>query len=603
MDPVRRSDRPPRRSASDATLAPAGLRVPKKHAAGLLEAIFNNAPSGVAVVDRAGQVIAANKALADMTGWDSSEMLDRPWRRMLHRADWALDTELTRHALLVGGPVPASEARLVRSDGTVVWVLMGVATVVNTKPRSRSTDRGARPLYLLRLVTDISEQKQVEAELAARAGRDPLTGLANRSLLLEHLRLSIRALAREPGVVAVLFFDLDRFKVVNDSLGHAAGDILLQGVADRLVDVFRPEDLVARLGGDEFVVTVDASAAADEDGRAREVIAAAERIQDALRAPFQADSRELVTSASIGIAATADSNADPTVMLRDADTAMYVVKQRGGSDYEMFDDRLRIAVMNRLELEHDLRDAITRGTPTVAYQPIVNLDDGALIAAEALIRWQHPHKGLLLPDAFIPLAEETGLIRAVDELVLHRACVQAAAWFNRFGDLAPTVRVNLSARDLTVPDLAERVVELLDFAGLPAERLCFEITETTLVADLGSAATALTRLHDRGVKVAIDDFGTRYASLSYITQLPIDMIKIDREFVREVDTNRQSDAVVGAITSLARTLNLRVTAEGVETQSQCDTLRRLGCDHGQGYLWGRPDAPESIDRMLVSTSR
>ncbi len=598
MVPQQRDNAEPGGRPDEVVAGSSGWLLPDDHVAGLLAGVFHSAPSGVAVVDRAGQLLAANAALAEMTGWDLPAMLGRPWRALLHRDDWTIDTELAGQVQHAVEPLPPVEARLVRPDGVPVWVLLSVALVHDEQGRLRFTDSDGRAIYFLRLVTDISEQKRVEAELAVRAGQDPLTGLANRSLLLGHLAQTVRRLGREHGTVAVLFCDLDRFKVVNDSLGHAAGDSLLCVVAERLEAAFRSGDLVARLGGDEFVVAVTIHN--DGRGPVREVVAAADRIHDALRTPIAVQGRDLVTTASIGIALTRDPHTHPDVLLRDADAAMYVAKRRGGDRYELFDETLRTEVVDRLDLEHDLRDAINRGELDVAYQPIIRLYDGAVVAAEALVRWHHAHRGLLLPDQFIPLAEETGLVRPLDQLVLQRACTQAAGWHMQLGDAAPAVRVNLSAREFTDPDLTQHVTACLRSTGLPARQLCFEITETALITDPDAAATALAHLRSHGVRFAVDDFGTGYASLSYLTQFPLDMIKIDRSFVHAVATDAHHAAVVAAIIGLARALDLTVTAEGVETTEQRDTLYRLGCRNGQGNLWAEPGDAQQMQRLLAA---
>ena len=575
---------------------PGGWRLPEDHVGGLLAGLFHSAPSGVAVVDPDGQVLAANPALAAASGRSVHAIVGRPWRVLLHPDDWALDDQLMLQASEGPEPISPVEARVVRPDGTNVWVLLSVNSVHDEQGRLRFTDSSGHALYFLRLVTEIGELKQVEAELVAHAGRDPLTDLPNRGVLLDHLAHAIRGLRRESGRVAVLYLDLDRFKVINDSLGHAAGDDLLRVVADRIAGMFRPGDMVARLGGDEFVVAFTTHA----HQAARNIVTAAERVRKALHNPIPLGERELFTTASIGIASTDDPAAAPEILLRDADTAMYVAKHHGGDRFELFDAALRTAVVDRLELEHDLRAAIDDGRLTIAYQPIVQLDDGIVVAVEALVRWSHPHRGLLQPDAFIPLAEEIGLIRPLDTYVLERACVQGSDWHERFGDAAPAVRVNLSAQTLVDPALADHVTDCLQRTRLPPTLLCFEITETALIAEPTVAAAAIRALRAKGIRFAVDDFGTRYASLSYLMRFPLDMLKIDRSFVAGVDTNREQAAIVAAIISLARALDLTVTAEGVETQAQRDKLQQLGARNGQGWLWGRPGTAQQLEYRLSS---
>ena len=438
--------------------------------------------------------------------------------------------------------------------------------------------------FVLVVDTDITPLKRTEADLAHQALHDPLTGLANRALLMDHLAVALGRARRRESTLALLFLDLDRFKVVNDSLGHRAGDELLVGVAERLSGLLRSGDVVARLGGDEFVLLLDDVRSADD---AFEV---AERILGAVRAPFTVDGDEVFATASIGIA-LADDASTPDDLLRDADSAMYRAKALGRDRVELFDTRLRDEATARLQLETFLRRALELGELTVHYQPEVDLRTGEVVGAEALVRWHHPHSGLLDAAAFIEAAEETGLILDIGAWVLGEACRQAAAWRTHDATRLSTMRVNLSARQILQPDLLPVVVEALEATGLPSSALCLEITETALMSDAAASLEVLSSLRRLGVQLAIDDFGTGYSSLAHLKRFPVDVLKIDRSFVDGLGTDPDDTSIVTAIVGLGRALGLRIVAEGVETERQLTELRMLGCDAAQGYLFARPQPP------------
>ena len=431
--------------------------------------------------------------------------------------------------------------------------------------------------HVLVVNTDITAVKRSEAELAHQALHDPLTGLANRTLLRDHLQGALARASRRPGTLAVLFLDLDRFKLVNDSLGHDAGDQLLREVAARLQALVRAGDTVARLGGDEFVVLTEDLVDLDEPVRL------ARRIKEAFTAPVAIGASEVFTSASIGIA-VADHDSDADGLLRDADAAMYLAKARGRDRYERFDEGLRTEATQKLQMENTLRRSMEVDGLRVHYQPEVDLATGRVVGMEALARWEHPVLGLLDAGAFIELAEETGLIVDLGTWVLHEACRQAGRW--RAERAEPfAVRVNLSARQLVQPDLVDVVVEALHASALPASSLCLEITETALMDDPVLALAVLDQLHALGVHLAIDDFGTGYSSLAYLKRFPVDVLKVDRSFVDGLGDDAEDTAIVTAVVSMSRALGLQVVAEGVETERQLDELRRLGCDRAQGFLF------------------
>ena len=423
--------------------------------------------------------------------------------------------------------------------------------------------------------------------------RDPLTGLPSRVLFRARLQQAIEGLARRRGEhVAVLFLDLDRFKVVNDSLGHDVGDKLISAVAERLRNTVRRHELIARFGGDEFAILC-------EDLRDEEdAVAVAERVLRALATPFQLAHAEVVSVASIGIAITGDPAQDPDDLVRDADAAMYRAKEDGGARTKLFDAVTRERAVARLHMENGLRHAAERGELRLHFQPEVSVATGEIVGVEALVRWQHPERGLLAPGEFIALAEETGLIVPIGEWVLREACRRAVGWDGLL------LRVNVSARQLTRGDLPGVVADVLEETGLGAERLCLEVTESVLVEDPDMSERTLGAIEALGVAIAVDDFGTGYSSLEQLRRFPVDCVKIDRSFVRGIGSSQEDAAIVAAVVELGHVLGLSVTAEGVETPEQHERLRELGCDDAQGFLFGRPVPGEEIDaRLAVAASR
>jgi diguanylate cyclase (GGDEF)-like protein/PAS domain S-box-containing protein len=441
---------------------------------------------------------------------------------------------------------------------------------------------------------DVTERREAEERLEHLAFHDPLTDLPNRHLFLDRLGRALERTRRRRGrKAAVLYMDLDRFKVVNDSLGHEMGDLLLTVVAQRLGRCLRPEDTLARFGGDEFVVLIEAI---DDSVEAVQV---AERITQELRRPFIMEGRELYVTASIGISLGDARTHDPDGLLREADTAMYRAKDEGGT-YTIFDPTMYDRAFRRLEVENDLRRAIEQEEFIVHYQPIVRLDDdGDVWRIEALVRWNHPERGLLDPDEFVPVAEESGLVVPMGEQVLEQACRRAVEWQRQFPRSTPLVMcVNLSARQLSRPDLAETVERVLGETGLKGSHLTLDITETVYVKALAASTTILDRLRGLGVGFSIDDFGTGYSSLSYLKRLPADAIKIDKSFVKGLGYDVEDTAVVRMIIELTHTLGREVVAEGVESAEQAWLLKEMGCDFAQGYHFAQPLLPEEIPALL-----
>jgi diguanylate cyclase (GGDEF)-like protein len=439
--------------------------------------------------------------------------------------------------------------------------------------------------------TPTTDPDDGEVELAHRVLHDPLTDLPNRTLFLDRLELALARLRRQQTSIAVLFIDLDNFKVVNDSLGHNAGDRLLVELGSRLCEAIRPSDTIARFGGDEFVVLCE------DINEAHDAVAVGQRIVAAASEPFMLDGREMFVSASVGVALAIDCEATPETLLRDADAAMYRAKERGRGRVEVFDEALRTRIMERLDLENGLRRALQRDELRVYYQPEVSAAQGRMVALEALVRWEHPERGLLQPSDFVPLAEETGLIVEIGAWVLNEACRQVAAW-RRDGaniDLA----VNVSARQLVQPDIVELVRSALDSSGLPAASLCLEITESAVMRDPEAALATLTLVKELGVKVALDDFGVGFSSLAQLKEmLPLHALKVDRSFISGLADDERNSAIVAAVVMMATTLGLTAIAEGVETEAQAMQARALGCDVSQGFFFTKPEPAELMAERL-----
>jgi diguanylate cyclase (GGDEF)-like protein len=432
--------------------------------------------------------------------------------------------------------------------------------------------------------------QQLEDQLIHQALHDPLTGLANRVLFGDRLEHAL-ARGQRPGVtVAVLVIDLDGFKDINDSLGHDAGDDLLMIAGMRLQGHARPGDTIARLGGDEFGMLL-------EDTTAAEAVRSAEALLEGLEAPIVLRDRELTPTASIGIAIAAGEDAG--TLLRNADTAMYAAKRQGKGRSAIFEPVMHATVVERLDLAADLSRAIQQGQLHLCYQPEIELRSGRIVGLEALVRWQHPRRGMVPPDQFIPLAEETGSIVSIGDWVLREACRQVKAWQERWPETPPlTIAVNLSARQLQHLGILDEVQAGLAAADLDPHSLVLEITETAIMAQPDAAITILTKLRRHGVRLALDDFGTGYSSLSYLQRLPVDILKIDRSFVSGVAGGTEDSALARAIVTLGQTLGLEVVAEGVETAEQLAALRELGCQLGQGYYFARPLGPAAVDALL-----
>jgi diguanylate cyclase (GGDEF)-like protein/PAS domain S-box-containing protein len=546
--------------------------------------IFENTVEGIYQTTAEGRFISANPALARIYGYESPEEL----MGSLAASGRSLYVDPGRRAdferlMRETGAVTQFESQVHRRDGSVIWISENARVV-------RAPD--GRVLHYEGTVEDITERKRYQAELEFQATHDALTGLPNRGLLEDRLRQALGYAHRNGSLVAVAFIDLDRFKVINDSLGHGSGDELLMRISRRIRGALREIDTVARQGGDEFVVVL-----ADQS-TVESVVAVVERIIAEVAQPVTIDGRELYVTCSVGIALYPNDGEDTTTLLRNADAAMFSAKERGRNSFQFYAPNMNALALERLALEGSLRRATEREEFEVHYQPRVDIRSKKIVGMEALVRWRDAELGFVPPAKFIPVAEEANLINQIGEQVLRAACRQARDWVDLgFDELS--VSVNLSARQFRQGRLVETIRSALAETGLEASRLELELTESTIMGHGEEFVAMLAELKGLGVRVAIDDFGTGYSNLSYLSRFPIDALKIDRSFVSEVATDQQHALLAKAVISLGHSLRLKVVAEGVETAEQLDFLRHHGCDEVQGYFFSKPVPPEEFERMLA----
>jgi diguanylate cyclase (GGDEF)-like protein/PAS domain S-box-containing protein len=545
--------------------------------------IVDTTREGIWAIDTDGLITFVNARMAEMLGYPAERIVGQPLFAFLDEDSRELAGRILGEPAT--GGVTESESvdiRFVRRDGREVW------THVTATPMRTSDDDTGRSGTLMTF-TDVTERKAADENLAHVATHDALTGLPNRDLLLDRIDVALARMGRTSASLALLCCDIDYFKLINDSLGHDAGDTILTAVAERLIATARPGDTVARTGGDEFVLCCE-----DVRPAAAEEIAA--RIARSLGKPFGLDEREIFVTVSVGIR-LANKGDSPGELLRDADTAMYQAKEAGRARHAVFDRSLRARAELRVEIESGLHRALERSELLVFYQPTFVLRSGAVAGAEALIRWQHPLEGMRAPADFIGVAEETGLIGPMGLWVLDQACRQATEWHRR-GAPRLNVAVNVSPRQLLFPDLVRDVGEILARTRIQPELLTLEITETALMQDADAAEAVLRSLKDLGLRLAIDDFGTGYSSLSSLRRFPIDILKIDRSFVAELGVDAESTAIVTSIAHLAHALHLEIVAEGVETREQLTQLDLLGCQYGQGFFWSPPVPAAELQPLL-----
>ena len=551
---------------------------------------FTHASMGMALLDFQGRVLQANPAFGQLLDAAPSDLVGRPF--VDHAADEDRAGLQAQLGLAGRGEFQgfACELRCRRRDGSFIWLALHGGFF---------TEPGAQTPCLILQALDVSARRAAEAGLQHLAFHDKLTGLANRRRFIECLDSAIaRCRADAQHRFAVMFLDFDRFKLVNDSLGHGAGDQLLQRLARRLQENLRPGDILARLGGNEFVVL------AERIETEREVIVVAERLMQALKSPFELGELSVTASASIGITFSSFGYASADEVLRDADTAMYKAKGEGKARWALFDASLHTAVADRLRLEGDLRQAIQAQELSVVYQPVFELANSRLTGFEALLRWAHPTLGLLGPVSFLPMAEETGLIRPLSDYVMNCACQQLRLWQRSQPDWAAlTMSVNVSAVDLAQPDFVARVGRAVVEAGLAPQHLTLELTENVLMAQVQGVTQKLQALRAIGLRLAVDDFGTGQSSLSHLSRLPVDSLKIDRSFIHQLQWGSDDSAVVRAIVQLAGSLRKGVVAEGIETAAQAAQLRDMGCTYGQGFHLGTPLSAMDASALLQLRSR
>ncbi|HEX8988291.1 MAG TPA: EAL domain-containing protein [Rhodocyclaceae bacterium] len=532
-------------------------------------------------------IMYVNPAFERITGYSVKEAIGREGRFLvrddlaqpgLNEIRAALHEKRAGHAVL----------RNYRKDGSLFWNELHIAPIVDVD--------GGETTHFVSVINDVSERIHYQHAIEHQATHDNLTGLANRTLLHDRIAQSIAFARRSGRSVAVMLLDLDHFKHVNDAFGHSAGDDLLKEVANRLRACVRESDTVARLGGDEFVIVLSDLSDADD------VDAIAQKITDALKEPVHVGQREAYVGASIGISLYPRDGEHGETLLRNADIAMYRVKEHGRNSVRRFSPDMANMAVERIDMEGALRRAIERQELLLHYQPKIDLATRRIIGAEALVRWQHPLIGLVHPNEFIPLAEETGLVVPLGAWVMREAMRQQVAW-QKAGLPALKLAINLSARQFRLENLPDIVSEALAEAGADARSFVFELTESMVMQDAERALTAMHSIKNLGIALSLDDFGTGYSSLSYLRRFPIDEVKIDRSFVRDVHSNADDAAIAAAVVALARTLGLKVVAEGVEMEEQVLVLERLGCDQVQGYFFGRPlDVAEFEERVRMEAS-
>jgi len=545
---------------------------------------FDMAPIGMILTDPDGVLLKVNPAYCEIVGLEAAVLVGTNVRDLTHPDD--LSENLSQVRALTAGAIDSFsiEKRYLHPDGQTVWTSVSASCVRGSS---------GEPLYLIGQVQDITESREMREHLAHAAIHDPLTDLPNRDLFADRLEMALRRARRSGHRVAVMFLDLDRFKMVNDNLGHEVGDRLLRAVADRMSGALRASDTLARFGGDEFTVLCDE--VADE----AHVLEIAERLRSTMGDPLTEAGGETFVSFSVGIALSTDDDESGSALLRHADIAMYRAKERGPARVEVYSDDDDDLTRSRLRTSNELRDALERRELELHYQPYVDLHTRTMVGMEALVRWRHPTRGLLLPEEFISTAEDSGLIVPLGAWALGEACRQAAVWASGrdaagLDEARLNISVNVASLQLVDPGFPDLVADVLDTTGINPDRLWLELTESTLMRDAEATVTVLHDLRQIGIHFVIDDFGTGYSSLAYLKRFPVETLKIDRSFVREVDLRSEDTAIVRAIIGLGDSLGLSVIAEGVERSAQAPILQTLGCHLAQGYLLGAPLHPGAV---------
>jgi len=545
-------------------------------------------PVGIFQVDPKQQLQYVNQRWRDIHSSDEETPNLQEWFDQIHPAD-LVPAQQAWNRLVVEQESIALELRLVRRDGSHTWIHLLAGAL---------HDRNGELLGYLGAISDISELKAAQIQMENLAFYDPLTGLANRRLFKNRLEKAVKSVLRSGSSMALMFLDMDQFKRINDTLGHDAGDILLKEVAVRLNATVRENDTVSRIGGDEFTILLtDVHQTAD-------VLIVAEKLLRSLAKPIRIKGQDIVTTVSIGITMTPEDSTDVNTLMKNADLAMYRAKELGRNNFQFYSEDMNHSILEHLAMEKELKEAIQREQFTLMFQPKVSLFDYGITGVETLIRWEHPDKGMITPDRFIPVAEETGQILEIGDWVLEQSCRQISSLIrNNVLPNSAKVAVNLSAKQFADPDLAQRIRNVIEISQLPPECLELEITESTLMDDVESAIGIMQEIKKTGVSIAIDDFGTGYSSLAYIKRFPIDVLKVDRSFVMDIPEDQNDMAITAAVIAMAHKLSLEVVAEGVETQEQLHFLRRNNCDEGQGYLFSRPLSLGQLHQFLRDNER
>jgi diguanylate cyclase (GGDEF)-like protein/PAS domain S-box-containing protein len=550
-----------------------------------LRNLYDTISDGIVMTDLKERVLECNQRYLEMLGY-AEEEIKRASYDDITPAPWREKDILIRSQIFSHGYSEEYEKEYRRKDGARFPVSVKKWII---------RDENGSPTGMWAIVRDITERKKLEDAIRYQAYHDALTGLANRTLFIDHLSLELAQSRRNRKMLATMFLDLDRFKIINDTLGHTAGDVLLREAAERLKTCVRESDTVARIGGDEFNILLADMAHAEH------AATIAEKIISVFKEPFEIGGIELHVTTSIGISLYPGDGENAETLLKNADTAMYSAKDAGRNNYQFYNHVLQMRGFERISMENRLHQAIERGELVLYYQPQMNIGSRRIVSAEALVRWRHPELGLLAPAQFIPLAEETGFISSIDDWVLHAACAQAQAW-KESGHPDLSVTVNLSTRKFQEKDFSERVSQILKKTGLASGLLELEITENTVMQNIDLTVDNVSKLAGRGVRFTIDDFGAGYTSLRHLKRLPIQKIKMDKSFVKDLTTDRNDRAIVSAVIAMTHNLNLRVIAEGVETEEQLSYLRSSNCDEIQGFLFSRPLPADEFSELAARRS-
>lgn len=529
-----------------------------------------------------GSLMIFNQAFADLTGYSEEELRSMTWAVDLTPPEWREHESKVLEELHRTGEPQLYEKEYIRKDGTRVLIEVKVHLM---------RDEKGNPEYYYSFLTDITERKRMEEEMKHLAHHDSLTGLPNRTLFKDFLARVLAQSQRNQKRLAILYLDLDRFKHINDTLGHDIGDKLLKEVAERLKNSIRGSDTVSRISGDEFNIMLSDITSADD------AAVISRNILSAFQKPYTVAGHKLHVTTSIGISIYPDDSEDIETLLKYADIAMYHAKEHGRNIYQFYSAEINISSREKIQMEKSLRQAVDRDELVLHYQPQANIDTRQVLCAEALVRWRHPEQGMLDPKHFIPLAEETGFITAIDEWVLRAACKQFKAW-RKTRLLNMSVTVNLSDKQFQKADFVEWIAAVLDETGFEPNRLQLEITESTAMKSLDHTIHSMNRLADIGVGISIDNFGTGYSSLSYLKKLPIQKLKIDKSFIQDIATDPDDRAIISAVTAMAHNMKLSVVAEGVETEEQLEFLKSVGCQEMQGFLFSRPLPAEQFRELI-----